>query len=357
MNDEHHGKQVQKWADNAMWSAPQHDDPQHPKVTLTMAPADPLGQMAMVNGMYVGKIYTSAYQITDAERRQAWQDFAKSKLSETPAEWFQVSILFENVTRAFTHQLVRTRLATYAQESLRFAVKEDLSTAVKLPPSLVGVEEEPDPRGATEDQLKLGVWNTAVRNIDAAYRTLVESGMPAEDARGLLPTNVLTRVHMRTDIKTLINMAGMRLCTQAQFEWREVFAQLAKAFREYRTEYVNTDGLSDDAHWQWKLVSKAFQPVCYRAGYCPVKASADRTCTIRNRVTANAEVGRKSEEWSEEYDIVHDNPILSGAGPHSVVRTGTDGAPVFIGAIAPIEWLADHTAARRNGGGHIGTEE
>jgi hypothetical protein len=50
-------KDIQKWADVAMWQARKHDDPQHPKVTITMLYGDPLGVMAMVNGMYTGKVY------------------------------------------------------------------------------------------------------------------------------------------------------------------------------------------------------------------------------------------------------------------------------------------------------------
>jgi hypothetical protein len=264
---------------------------------------------------------------------------------------------------------------------MRFAVKEDLSTAVKLPPSIVNaypalnamedilagdqygritVDEavEIADRQATEEDRQRWIWDDTVATISNAYNKLVASGMPAEDARGLLPTNVLTRVHMRTDIKTLINMAGMRLCTQAQFEWREVFAQVAKAFRTFGDSQRYESRASDQkpgsppAHegsskWQYDTIAQAFQPVCYRAGHCPMQASADRTCSIRNRVQANAEVGRKSSEWAIEYDKVEDNPIVAGAGPHSVVRDYDTMKPVFIGAIKPVEWLADPTAARQ----------
>ena len=34
-------------------------------------------------------------------------------------------------------------------------------------------------------------------------------GVPAEDARGLLPTNIATRLHYRTDLRNLVNTAGM----------------------------------------------------------------------------------------------------------------------------------------------------
>jgi hypothetical protein len=88
-----------------------------------------------------------------------------------------------------------------------------------------------------------------------------------------------------------------------------------------------------------------FQPICYQTGKCEFKASFDRPCKIQNRVDANAEIGRPSSEWGQEHDKVEGSPILSGVGPKSVVRDESN-KPVFIGAIAPVEWLADPFAAR-----------
>lgn len=318
-------KAVQKWADVAMWSAPKHEDPQTPKVTVTMAPEDPLGIMAMINGMYVGKVYRSPAEVSDDERRQAWDDFAKSRLSEAPAEWFQLSILFENVSRAFTHQLVRTRMATYAQESMRFAVKEDVHDAVKLPPSLAGTKPfhewvddcmeagvPAERQNASQEQWWRNNWDAALDAVAECYQKLVNSGMPAEDARGLLPTNILTRVHDRIDIKTLRNMAGMRLCTQAQFEWRGVFGALVQALREYLPE-------EHPNRWQYELIAQSFRPVCFAAGRCPMKAKADRHCAIRDQVDQMEERGIPSAIWEAE------------SMPNR---------------IRPEQWLADPTAAR-----------
>jgi uncharacterized repeat protein (TIGR04076 family) len=319
---------VQKWADVAMWSAPKHQDPQKPVVVITWAPDDPLGLMAMINGMYVGKIYRSPREVSDDERRQAWDDFARSRLSETPAEWFQLSVLFENVTRAFTHQLVRTRTSTYAQESMRFAVKEDAHDSVKLPPSLVGTAPGiPDPAWYPEgedrrewdylpdaDKMR-SIWDTLISHMGEAYEKLVAMGMPAEDARGLLPTNILTRIHDRYDVKTLLNQAGMRLCTQAQFEWRAVFAELVQALRTYLPA-------DHPAAWQYELIAERFRPVCFAANKCTMKAKADRFCSIREQVDEFEERGIKSEHWEqprEEWGLR---------------------------AIRPEQWLADPAAAR-----------
>jgi len=328
---------VQKWADVAMWPAPEHVDPQRPKVTVSMCTPDPLGVMAMVNAQYTGRNLTSPSQVTDEERRAAWEAATVSELSTTPLEWIQWSINLENVSRAFTHQLVRTRVATYAQESQRFAVKDNIDDAVKLPPSLAGTRpdakfiedcqaEGVDPDiNRSQEQSWRADWDATLRYIQNTYAALVDTGMPAEDARGLLPTNMLTRIHMRVDMKTLLNLAGMRLCTQAQFEWRAVFAALARAIRDY-----GWASGADGTEWQYGLIADSFRPVCYAAGKCTMKAKSDRHCSIRAQVDAFEKAGVPSSEWHL--------PLYFHDDPNNSVR---------VPPIRPEQWLADPTAARK----------
>lgn len=373
------GKQVQAWSDNAMFASPPLDKEGGPRVHLLSMTPDPLGTIAAVNNMYTGKGVKALSEITDEERRRHWEQVTKTRL-KAPFEFVKFHFFIEGVTRAFTHQMVRQRTATYAQESLRFAVVEDhFSDRVGLPPSLAGTDYYSDPeemigtrtfgRLPAAQQARIH-WDAALERTQAAYSHLIESGVPAEDARGLLPTNVLTRLHYTTDLRALLDHAGSRLCTQAQFEWRQVWAQMIQAIREYGRgsdlrlghRYELKDVLPSGVEftglgvtrWQQEEISKLFKPICYQTGKCEFMSEDDRTCSIRNRVQANHDIGRGSENWGEEYDTIQNNPIVSGVGPHSVVREEEGGRPVFIGAIQPVEWLADPTAARKNGGGHLG---
>jgi hypothetical protein len=108
---------------------------------------------------------------------------------------------------------------------------------------------------------------------------------------------------------------------------------------------IGTGIETTSSSWQFQALADLLKPVCYQRGHCPMKASFDRSCKIRDRVDANAAVNRSSAEWDKEYDKVEGNPIVVGVGPQSVVRDEQN-KPVFIGAIKPWEWLADHTAAR-----------
>jgi flavin-dependent thymidylate synthase len=359
---ETNGKEVQKWVDPAMFASEGLDATAGPEVYLLQAPADPLGAIAAACKMYKGEVVRDLATVTDRERWDYLEQVLKTRL-QMPFETVQFHFLLEGVTRSFTHQLVRQRTAAYAQESLRFAVIEDgLSDRVALPPSLVGVSlrgtgYEPWVRGEaampleldafgrlTDEQKNLVDWYLAIKTVESAYGSSVNRGMPAEDARGLLPHNVTTRVHYITNLRGLLDHAGNRLCTQAQFEWRLVFSRIAEAVRGYDIN-PDADRYDDNSRWQYEALAELFRPICYATGKCEFKADFDRACSIRNRVQANADLNRPSSYWDSEWDEVEDNPVVAGVGPQSVVRDERN-RPVFIGAIKPAEWLLDPGAAR-----------
>lgn len=344
------GGAVQRWADEAMYKA-EPVGKGGPRVFLLGMTADPLGHIAAGASMYVGKVRKSLLEVTHSEREYYALEMQKTKL-KAPLELVQFHFLFENVTRGFTHQLVRQRTAVYMQESMRFAVKEDMASAVALPPSLAQFD---GPRGqqvwsdylessgmtpSSPEEWQYVIWRNAVEKMSEAYSALVNTGMPAEDARGLAPTSVLTRVHYGTNLRALLDHAGNRLCTQAQFEWRAVFAGIAQAIRTYNPysgaiaaarNLGDEDGavllehLAASDSWQYEDIARLLKPVCYQTGNCVFLAEFDRHCTIRDRVMQNAGVGRPSQLWNVEG------------------RAGL----ATIGAIDPAEWLADPAAARR----------
>lgn len=389
-------KEIAKWSDEAMFEAAPIDSERGPEVFLLGANPDPLGSIAHAALAYVGDFRESLAMITDDERRHYLAEIQKTALA-MPLEPVNFEFMFRGVTRGFTHQLVRQRTASYSQESTRFAVKSGVP--VGLPPSLQGTNPRAwhenwkegfnaaiDMRlGGKDEQLARQAapkyaeeyaykhtsqrnrwrykWDQMMKGVAEGYNELVNDGMPAEDARGSLPTNLLTQINYNTSLRGLQDHAGLRLCTQAQFEWKQVWGGIIKAIKDYgkaQTYWVQIDQKNlmasgtrtRNGHieqelssaWQFEALANIFRPICYKTGKCEFKADFDRKCSIRNRVDEFAANGVSSENWHiDNYTIpVKADPVFFSADSMMPNRMTTKS----FDAINPAEWLFDPTAAR-----------
>ena len=296
------GGTLERYADKAMFAAAPMQSIK-PQVHLLWMTPDPLGAVAAASRMYEGKPTYQLDQITDEERLHYWNEMGKTEL-KAPLEFVKFHFFIEGVTREFTHQIVRQRTAAYAQESLRFAVKEDVQGAVRKPPSLLDPGLSPSARNDLQS-----VWDGAVAEAERAYLNLIANGVPAEDARGLLPHAITTRMHYTTDLRNLLAHGGNRLCTQAQFEWKEFWmgdAGVIHAIKNFKSDW----SVNPDLEWQFDVVAGLFKPACYLAGHCPFKAEFDRGCTIRGRVEMFAKRGIPSSDWGDASKVTNGIPIL-----------------------------------------------
>jgi len=132
------------------------------------------------------------------------------------SSWEFCDYVFElsGVTRAFTHQLVRTRTGAYAQESQR----------------TVDVREHPvaKPQSIASSANANEWWDEMVGRVKDFYADLVDGEIPVQDARGILPTNMTTSIVAKFNLRTLHDMAKVRLCTRTQGEYQDVFREMRR---------------------------------------------------------------------------------------------------------------------------------
>lgn len=320
-------REIARWGDSQQYySEPMPEEAKRgPVVTLINATPDPLGSLAAICGIYSGKIYRSLREVKDEDRKAKFQDMMNTVLNGS-LEVAQFHFLIEGVSRSFTHQAVRARGAFYAQESLRFAVKENWVDEVHEPPSFANLPE---------DHMWRAKWKRVLNVINTEYTYLVNDGMPAEEARDLLPHAVTTRYHWVVDLRGLLQEAGKRTCTQAQFAWRLMFAQVAKALREYgRGSSVYMHTVREDA-WQFEFIADQLRPNCFQTGSCGFMAAFDRGCSIRERVEIRAKNGGTDpSQWHK--------PFLY----YATAEDGSRGVRASEG-INNWEWAADPNAARK----------
>lgn len=133
------------------------------------------------------------------------------KIKDTiQSSWEFVTYILDiqNVSRNFTHQLVRTRTQSYAQESLR-AVDASEKTVYNL-----GLND---------------AYDEAVKTSFECYKEQLEANVPMQDARGCLPGDILTNIIVKTDLRTLHNTALIRLCTRTAGEYQSIFKEIKSA--------------------------------------------------------------------------------------------------------------------------------
>ena len=66
------------------------------------------------------------------------------------------------------------------------------------------------------------MYDEAMKQINDSYQKLREL-VPAEDARGILPTNIHTNIVAKFSLRTLHEMAKSRLSPRAQGEYQQIF--------------------------------------------------------------------------------------------------------------------------------------
>ncbi len=112
------------------------------------------------------------------------------------------------VSRALTHQLVRHRIASYAQQSQRYV-------SISKPSYTT-------PKSILDNKEALEEYNETIERIWRCYNKLLKLGVPTEDARYILPNATHSNIIVTMNARSLLNFFELRCCLQAQWEIREL---------------------------------------------------------------------------------------------------------------------------------------
>lgn len=157
---------------------------------------------------------------------------------ESIAEHASFTFVVEGISRACSHQLVRYRHASFAQQSQRY---------VEGVPSIVV------PESISEVQPAWDEFHSALDHIDDVYNNLVnEYGIPPEDARYILPNAACTNITVTVNAAELRHMMRQRLCNRAQWEIRALVGEMAERARAVAP-----------------VLFEGVGPACFNGGECP----------------------------------------------------------------------------------------
>ena len=161
-------------------------------------------------------------------------------------EHIQVSFAISNISRACSHQLVRHRHMSFSQKSQRY-VKEKGQFDYLTPDT---IENNPELKQKFDDFMS---------TISKFYIELTEAGIPAEDARAVLPNATSTSMVASLNLREMIHLANLRLCTRAQKEIRILVKRMCEA-------------LIKEEPW----LKDYLVPKCERWGFCDEDKSCGR---------------------------------------------------------------------------------
>lgn len=148
-------------------------------------------------------------------------------------EHLPLTFLVEDVSRALTHQLVRHRIASYSQQSQRYAKVQTNKDWYVIPKSITAPSHNLQNEGYFEEE-----YNNLMDNIADFYNRMCEDGIPNEDARMILPNACFTSIIVTMNARAFIEAGQKRICNKAQWEIREMFRQMRTLIKDiYPTVY------------------------------------------------------------------------------------------------------------------------
>lgn len=184
------------------------------------------------------------------------------------AEHVYFTFGIEGISRACSHQLVRHRAGiVFSQQSQRYVeIKESQEELEKL---FIESDYHKDYDNSELNNV-LGKYFTenTFRNVNGYYYALdnyleaIKNGEAAEDARRFLPNATKTNITMSINLRELIHICNLRLCTRAQKEIRDLFKSV-----------------KDEVVREFPELKEFLVPTCERDGFCSEHKSCGRKIT------------------------------------------------------------------------------
>lgn len=126
--------------------------------------------------------------------------------------------------RGVTHEMVRHRLASYSQESTRYAnyAKDRFGSEITVIRPCFWKEGSPE----------YAAWLSAMEAAERAYLALIQAGAKPQEARSVLPNSLKTEIVMTANMREWRHVFRLRCDTPAHPQIREVMLPLLGEFHE-----------------------------------------------------------------------------------------------------------------------------
>lgn len=176
------------------------------EVKLLQSTHNPIDVIAIAAGNCYGKDNASSKRVKNCIRNK------HLSVLEHASVTFKIS----GISRACSHQLVRSRLASFCQQSQRYCKIDVSNEDWFVKPNSI------DSKGFVEQ----------IQSAGKLYQELLEEGVKTEDARYVLPECCKTEIVMTMNARELNHTFRMRLDKSAQWEIRNLFQTIQEVLQK-----------------------------------------------------------------------------------------------------------------------------
>ena len=159
--------------------------------------------------------------------------------------WFAIA----GVSRSLSHQFVRHRIGiSFEQQSQRYVKFKQDKLAFVMPESWSRAGLDND-------------FSDLLAQTSALYAKALKAGIPAEDARFVLPNAAPTNFHVMVNFAEMLHICDLRLCVRAQWEIRRMVALMRAEIKHVLPEIAvflqpkcgeNRMGYCDESRADWE---------------------------------------------------------------------------------------------------------
>lgn len=175
------------------------------------------------------------------------------------AENVVFTFAIEGISRACANQLTRHRAGVvFAQQSMRYVNASDCDFVV--------------PEGLSQEAY--AIIGETLAKCKGAYQQLIDLGVKKEDARSILPLCTTTNLTMTVNLRELIHLCNLRLCTRAQREIRDLFKEIVREVKRVEPR-----------------LEEYLVPSCEALDYCPEEKGCGRKPNLDDLLSEQYNMG------------------------------------------------------------------
>lgn len=187
-----------------------------------------------INGAEILKLIERVGRTCYKSEERITEDSAQKFVQSIITRGHEAVIEHYNITvrvicdRGVTHEIVRHRLASYAQESTRYCnySKDKFGNEITyIEPCFWDMSGE-------EGRKKYEIWKDVMEYTEKKYLELIEAGATPQEARSILPNSLKTELVMTMNLREWRHFFKLRTAPASHPQMREIAIAILKKFQE-----------------------------------------------------------------------------------------------------------------------------